>query len=255
MALRRRTLAIAALGLLGALSSCGGAARRGERGPRSVPMAAAAQPAAVLVGRIQAAYAGVDHLRAGFHQEVTNATFGSTRTSDGVVTLARPARMRWDHHRGGVGRALVVSRSVITDGDPLYVIDHAAQRVVVRAAADDVTAVLVGFFLARGALAADFVAELDVSGAFAAGDAVVVALTPKVANPRYRRLYLLVDPATALVRESIVLDDAGDTERVRFDAPDRGGPIDDHWFAFDPATVPGYEVIDVREPAPTSPPP
>lgn len=126
---------------------------------------------------------------------------------------------------------------------------------MVRAAADDVTSVLVSFFLARGALATDFVAELDVSGAFAAGDAGVLALTPQVPSPRYRRLYLLVDPATALVRESVVVDEAGDGERVRFVAPDLGGPIDDRWFALDPATVPGYEVIDARAPMAASPPP
>src|SRR5512140_1952771 len=99
----------------------------------SIPLAGAPTATAVnandIVDKVQKFYAEITHVTASFRQAVTNETFGSTKTSDGTVGIAKPGKMRWDYLEKK-GTAVKVKKSFISNGQNLYVVEHDNMQVV-----------------------------------------------------------------------------------------------------------------------------
>src|SRR5215471_11065180 len=107
----RKLLAIIAL-VLGVIP--------GPRPGRSAT-AAPAISAEEAVKKVQSYYASTQKLKADFRQEYTNATFGRTSKSDGVLWIAKPGKMRWDYKTPD-------PKYFISDGTTLWVYDQAAKQ-------------------------------------------------------------------------------------------------------------------------------
>lgn len=210
--------------------------------------APAAQSATAVVQHVQDFYAKITHVTALFRQEVTNNTFGSTKSSDGSVWLMKPGKMRWDYlekKRGDVQ----VKKSFISNGKQLFLVEHDNKDVVKKNLQQDMLPVAVTFLYGQGDLNKEFNAELDKTASYGSKDDLVLKLTPKQPSAQYKALYLVVDPKDYHVKESVIVDSSNNVNHFHFFAPDFQKPIKDSWFEFDPSSVKNYRIIDGDQPA------
>ncbi len=209
--------------------------------------AAAAPNANTVVDNVQKFYAGIKQVSAQFRQTVTNSTFGTTKKSDGSVWLMKPGKMRWDYVEKKKDKAQV-SKSFISNGKYLYVVEHGNKQVVKKNLENDLMPVAVTFLYGKGDLNAEFNAALDTSGTYGGKDDLVLKLTPKQPSAQYKSLFLVVNKSDYHVSQSIIIDSSNNVNHFRFFAPDFEEPIKDSWFQFDPRSVPNYRVVDADQP-------
>ena len=224
-----------------------------------VAVAASTASANDVVQQVQKFYANIQQVTALFRQEVTNSTFGSSKTSDGEVWLKKPGKMRWDYLEKKHGD-VQVKKSFISNGKQLWVVEHDNKDVVKKNLQQDMLPVAVTFLYGKGDLTRDFNAELDKTTSYGAKDDLVLKLTPKQPSAQYKALYLVVNPKDFHVKESIIVDSSNNVNHFHFFAPNFDKPVQDSWFEFDPASVKNYRVIDAdqaaqQQQAPAPPPP
>jgi len=221
------------------------------------PAAAAAAPASAadVVDRVQQFYAGIKQVTASFRQAVTNDTFGSTKTSDGTVWIAKPGKMRWDYlekkdidtevdGKPAKKTEVKVKKSFISNGKSLYVVEHDNKQVVKKSLQQDLMPVAVSFLYGKGNLKAEFNPELDTTGKYGAQGDLVLKLAPKLPSAQYKNLYLVVSRADFHVSQSIIVDSSNNVNHFRFYRPDFQSPVKDAYFEFDERSVKNYRVID-----------
>ena len=230
--------------------------------PTTAPVAAtaAAAPttpasAADVVDRVQQFYAGIKQVTASFRQAVTNDTFGSTKTSDGTVWIAKPGKMRWDYlekkdvdtevdGKPAKKTEVKVKKSFISNGKSLYVVEHDNKQVVKKSLQQDLMPVAVSFLYGKGNLKAEFNPELDTTGRYGEKDDIVLKLAPKQPSAQYKNLYLVVSRADFHVSQSIIVDSSNNVNHFRFYRPDFQTAVKDAYFEFDERSVKNYRVID-----------
>ncbi len=212
--------------------------------PKPARVAQAPDAGTVLAG-VQKFYAGIQHVTAKFRQEVKNTTFGRSDISDGKLWIAKPGKMRWDYQAKKTKKTKAsVAKSFISNGNYLYVVDNENKQVIKKDLKQNLLPTAVTFLYGKGDLAADFTPEIDTSGTYGAKTDTVLKLTPKAASAQYKLLYLVVDPGTSRVKESVIVDGAGNTNHFRFYEPDFESSVKDAWFEFNEKTVKTYRVID-----------
>ncbi len=210
----------------------------------------AALSAADTIDKVQAFYAGIKQVSAQFRQVVDNATYGTSKTSDGNVFISKPGKMRWDYMekvttKGKV--AVQVTKSFVSNGTYLYVIEHANKTVSKKSLDQNLMPVAVSFLYGKGDLKAEFTPELDTTGKYGAKGDVVLKLTPKKPSAQYKNLYLVVSGGDYHVSQSVIIDANGGTNHFRFFAPDFKKAITDKWFEFDKSSVPDYRMVDLDQ--------
>jgi outer membrane lipoprotein carrier protein len=206
----------------------------------------AAPPSALdVVDHVQQFYAGISRVTASFRQSVTNDTFGSTKTSDGTVWIAKPGKMRWDYldKKKATGQ-VEVKKSFISNGKYLYVVEHDNKQVVKKSLERDLMPVAVSFLYGKGDLRAEFSPEIDRTGSYGDKTDIVLKLTPKQPSAQYKNLYLVVSPSDFHVSQSVIVDSSNNINHFRFYAPDFQKPVKDTFFEFDERSVKNYRVID-----------
>jgi outer membrane lipoprotein carrier protein len=213
----------------------------------SAPAPASAVTADAAVQNIQKFYGNVKQVTAQFRQSVKNATFGTSKDSDGKVWLAKPGKMRWDYLEKTTKGATTVKKSFISNGKTLYVIEHDNKQVIKKDLKQDLMPVAVSFLYGTGDLAKEFNAQLDTSGSYGTKGDVVLKLTPKTPSAQYKNLYLVADGKDFHVKESVIIDSSNNVNHFRFFAPDWDTPVKDSWFEFTEKSVPTYRVIDADQ--------
>jgi outer membrane lipoprotein carrier protein len=210
---------------------------------------ASAEPGATaVVGNVQAFYAKIKQVTAMFRQEVSNSTFGNTKSSDGTVWLMKPGKMRWDYLEKR-GSNVQVKKSFISNGKTLYIIEHDNKRVAKKNLSQDLMPVAVSFLTGTGDLNKEFNPVLDKTTSYGTKGDYVLKLTPKQPSAQYKALYLVADPKDFHVKESVIIDSSNNVNHFRFFAPDFQKEIPDSWFEFDPASVKNtYQIIDADNP-------
>lgn len=202
--------------------------------------------AGAVVQKVQDFYAGIKQVTAQFRQTVTNATFGSNKTSDGTVWLAKPGKMRWDYVDKKKGKTQV-TKSFISNGKYLYVVEHGNKQVVKKNLENDLMPVAVTFLYGKGNLAAEFNPEIDTSGKYGAKGDIVLKLTPKQPSAQYKNLYLVVAPDNFRVKQSVIIDSSNNMNQFQFFAPDFEKAMKDSIFEFDERSVKNYRIIDADQ--------
>jgi outer membrane lipoprotein carrier protein len=202
------------------------------------------------VTNIQTFYATIKQVTAQFRQEVRNATFGTSKTSDGKLWILKPGKMRWDYYEAKKGGATTTKKSFISNGTTLYDVEHDNKQVVKKNLQQDLLPVAVTFLYGKGDLKAEFNAALDTSGTYGGKDDVVLKLTPKQPSAQYKSLFLVVNKTDFHVSQSVIVDSSNNVNHFRFFSPDFEEPIKDAWFEFDPRSVPNYRVVDADQPQP-----
>lgn len=224
--------------------------------PAAIPLAAAPgavavapQDAGAIVDNVQKFYAGIHQVTASFRQTVTNQTFGSSKTSDGSVWIAKPGKMRWDYIEKR-GANFIVKKSFISNGSTLYVIELDNKQVVRKNLQQDLMPVAVSFLYGKGDLKTEFTAEVDKDNAYAAKGEVTLRMTPKKPSAQYKTLFLVVNPSNYRVTQSIIVDSSNNTNHFRFYSPDFEKPVDAKWFEFDAKKLKDYRIIDADQQQP-----
>jgi outer membrane lipoprotein carrier protein len=184
-----------------------------------------------VVDAVQKAYEGTRDFRGAFTQRFTYTMLRRTQESSGVVTFQKPGRMRWDYSQPA-------PKSFLVDGRALWVVQPQDKVAFVNACfqQDGLTA-SVAFLFGDGKLREQF----DVSwfdGVFGEKTDHHLLLVPRQANAVFARLILVVDPKSSRVKQSIVVDPAGNVNqflftRLEFNVGKKGG-IDDKVFAYVP---------------------
>jgi outer membrane lipoprotein-sorting protein len=166
----------------------------------------AALAADTVVDNVQKFYARIKQVSATFRQTVEYANFGTDKTTDGSVLIAKPGKMRWDYVEKRKGKIEVV-KSFISNGQYLYLVEHDNKQVSKKNLQNDVMPVAISFLYGTGNLKAEFSAELDTTGKY--GDPksdLVLKLTPKQPSAQYKNLYLVVNSQDFHVSQSIIID-------------------------------------------------
>jgi outer membrane lipoprotein carrier protein len=236
------------------------ASSKGAKSAKSTPDAGvvAAQPAAVdsgvavapsrptpppmapevkdLVDRMQAFYEKTQDFTAGFEQVYTYKMFKRVARSAGQVTYKKPALMRWEYETQD-GKPS--PRTFVLAGERVYAFDPGAKLLTRAAISTNQLSASVTFLFGQGRLADEFSIAAASCGAC---KGTLLELTPLVPDARFKRVKLEVDPKTAQVLRSIVVDPDGSENAITFLSLATNVGVDEKVFKLSPP--PGTQVQD-----------
>src|SRR5262249_6234245 len=156
-------------------------------------------------------------------------------TERGQVLIKKPGKMRWEY-------LTPEKKLFISDGVKLYsYVPEDNQVVVTGVPAGDRAGAPVLFLAGKGNLTRDFTPELvDVPAGFPSGSRAI-KLVPKVPQPDYDSLILVVDQAFLTLRGIVTIDAQGGRSTISFANLKENVGTPDKMFAF---SIPrGAEVI------------
>ncbi|WIG95453.1 outer membrane lipoprotein carrier protein LolA [Myxococcus sp. SDU36] len=159
-----------------------------------------------LVDRMQAFYEKTGDFRAGFRQDYKYKTFRRTQTSEGTVTYKKPGLMRWEYQKPS-------PRTFVLAGSKVYAYDPAAQSLTVANVDTSQLSASVTFLFGQGKLADEFNIT---QGACKDCKGTLLVLDPLKNELRFRQVRLEVDPSTAQVLKSTVVDPDGSENAISF---------------------------------------
>ena len=215
-------LAVTAAALAAALAPSASRAQR--RAPLS---------AAHVAAQVQAFYDQTRTVETAFYQAHYDRIYRRTTRSRGVLTIARPGKLRFDY-LGGDGKVVVSDGSRLTvyepgdDGGPgQYARTAVAQEGVPSALA---------FLTGSARFERDFHVRLVDPDRFG-WDGHVLELRPRRPEPAYLRAFLYVDDdprAAGVVHRVLIQDHEGNLNRFDFRRMRFNRPLDESRFDFRP---------------------
>lgn len=216
------------------------------------PVAGAGQVTAdQALDKIQAFYASISSVSAKFRQHVANPQFGTDKTSNGAVLIAKPGKMRWDYYetRKEKGKDVTANtKTFVSNGSYLYVVEYDNKQVSKKNLQNEAMPVAISFLYGKGDLKATFTAALNPTSSYAGKDRLVITLTPKEKSTQYKTLELVVSTTDYHVLQSILTDGNNNTNRFEFFEPNFKAAIPDTRFTFDPKKdTPNYRLIDLDQ--------
>jgi len=186
----------------------------------------------VLVDRVQGFYEKTQDFTADFKQDYTYKAFKRTQTSTGTVTFRKPALMRWEYDKPS-------KKTFVLAGDRVFAHDPEAKLVTRAALSTNQLSASVTFLFGVGKLENEFsIAKKACSTC----TGTQLELTPLVADPRFKKIYLEVDEKTAQVLKSTVIDPDGSENAISFINLKTNVGIDEKSFKIVPP--PGTQVQD-----------
>ncbi|MFY1824616.1 outer-membrane lipoprotein carrier protein LolA [Myxococcus fulvus] len=177
-----------------------------ETKPAAKPATPMAPEVKTLVDRMQAFYEKTGDFRAGFKQDYKYKTFRRTQSSEGVVTYKKPGLMRWEYQTPS-------ARTFVLAGNKIYAYDPAAQSLTVAGVDTSQLSASVTFLFGQGRLADEFAIT---KGACKDCKGTLLVLNPLKEEPRFKQVRLEVDPASAQVLKSTVVDPDGSENTISF---------------------------------------
>ena len=142
------------------------------------------------VHAMQAFYEKAKDCSASFTQSYVNQAFKKTLTSSGTLRFKKPGMLRFDY-TAPEAKFFVVRNDRITSYVP------AAQQAMVGSFKADQLSASVTFLFGKGNLESEFTIHAPDRTDLAAGTAML--LLPKKDDPRFSKIYFVVDPATGFV--------------------------------------------------------
>lgn len=188
-----------------------------------------------LVDRMQAFYEKTQDFTADFRQDYTYKAFKRTATSTGTVTFKKPALMRWEYLKPA-------KKTFVLAGDTVYAHDPEAMLLTVGSINTDKLSASVTFLFGKGKLADEFsIAKV----ACAKCKGTLLEMTPLTPDPRFQMVKLEVDPTTAQVLRSIVIDPDGSENAITFSNLKANTGVSAEHFKLNPPD--GTQVQDFRK--------
>lgn len=168
--------------------------------------AALAPEVKALVDRVQAFYEKTGDFTADFKQEYLYKSFKRTVVSTGKVLFKKPGMMRWEYEKP-------TAKTFVLAGERVIAYDPEA-KLLTRAAIDtNQLSASVTFLFGRGKLDSEFFIAKVACGKCTG---TRLELTPRLPDPRFKKIYLEVDEKTAQVLKSTVIDPDGSENAISF---------------------------------------
>ena len=214
---------------------------RPKPAPKPAPVAAPVDPAKEVVARIQKFYESTTDLHARFEQEVASG-LGVRKKASGEVWLKKPGRMRWEYQKPE-------KKLMVADGTALWVYEPDDEQAFRQNLSSSSLPSSVTFLWGAGRLGDEFEVTIERRGDQAPGGPealgvtgdVVLKLVPKQPTAQYRHLFFVVDGQSFVVKETVVFDQQGGKNHMRFRELRLNQGVGDDKFRFTPP--PGTNVI------------
>jgi outer membrane lipoprotein carrier protein len=181
-----------------------------------------------VIDTLQKTYEGTRDFKGSFKQKFTYTMLRRSQESTGRVSFEKPGRMRWDYDKPA-------EKAFIVDGKALWIVQPQDKVAFVNACfqQDGLTA-SVAFLWGEGRLREQFnISWFD--GVFGDKTDHHLLLLPKSNNAVFARLILVVDPKTSRVKQSVVVDPAGNVNQFMFSDLVFNGGISKGTFTYKPA--------------------
>jgi outer membrane lipoprotein carrier protein len=177
-----------------------------DAGAQAPPPGAIAPEVKALVDRMQRFYEKTADFTASFRQDYTYKSFNRTQSSTGKVTFLKPAMMRWDYEKPS-------PKTFVLSGDKVYAYDPEAMTLTIAGLKSNELSASVTFLWGVGKLEKEFwIASQPCPNC----KGVLLEMTPWHPDPRFQKVRLEVDPKTAQVLRSIVVDPDGSENAIAF---------------------------------------
>jgi outer membrane lipoprotein carrier protein len=202
--------------------------------PASSVSSARTLTAPAVAAAVQSFYDQTKSVEAEFFQTYYSRLYDKYDRSSGKVKFEKPGRMRWDYSAPN-------GKVIVSDGKRLLIYEPGdegeAGQVFERAMGESELPQALSFLTGTGKLASDFSFRLLDAAAqgFTAG--YVLELLPKTPDPRFERILFYVDgdpKRQGLVHRVLIVDAAGNRNRIDFKSPRFNRPIDAKTFAWQP---------------------
>ena len=185
-----------------------------------------------LVDRMQGFYERTQDFTADFKQEYHYQTFNRTIVSTGTVAFQKPAKMRWEYLTPS-------KRSFVLSADRIYALDPEAQTLTKAALPTSQLSASVTFLWGKGKLSDEFdISRTECTECLG----TLLTLLPKKPDARLREVQLDIDPKSAQVRRSIVIDPDGSRNVITFSHLKTNVSLPKETFQLTPP--PGTQIID-----------
>ena len=182
------------------------AAPKATEAPKPAEKKASSPEVTELVTRMQSFYEKTQDFSSEFKQDYKYKALRRTQTSTGKVTYKKPGLMRWEYEKPS-------ARTFVLAGEKVYAYDPAAQTLSVGRIDTTQLSASVTFLFGQGKLADEFSIS---KGACKDCKGTLLVLDPLKADPRFRQVRLEVDPKTAQVLKSTVVDPDGSENTIAF---------------------------------------
>jgi outer membrane lipoprotein carrier protein len=159
-----------------------------------------------LVERMQQFYETTNDFGADFRQDYSYTLSKRTQTSTGTVIFRKPGLMRWDYAKPS-------AKTFVLAGVKVYMHDPEAKLLTVASIGTSKLSASVTFLFGQGKLADEFaITQKDCAKC----TGTLLQLDPLVPDARFQRILLEVDPKTAQVTKSTVVDPDGSENAISF---------------------------------------
>jgi outer membrane lipoprotein carrier protein len=195
-------------------------------------------PLTTVVEKMQKNYDQAKDYRARFSQKYTNIAFNRTKVSTGEVSFKKPGKMRWDYDQPE-------KKMFLSTGKVLWLYEPEDKQAFRQDLKQSQLPAALSFLLGKGKLSDEF--EISLAGDIPYGRPTDyrLSLKPKQPQATYKSIYFLVDGASFLVNESVLINAAGDVNDITFSDVKVNSKLSDADFTWTkPADV---KVIDTAK--------
>ena len=198
---------------------------------------AGAQSLDEVIRGLEGAYGRMTDLKAEFAQSSFNKSLNQTIPAQGVVSLKRGGKLRWEYSEP-------TKQEIVSDGKTLWVYTPSLNQVNTGPAPEALSGPAGSFLAGLGKVREHFTVRfLNPAQPRDADGNVVLDLTPKQPLPTLSRLILSVDPKWE-VRKAVVYDQFENTVSMRFTKVTMNSGLSDKLFTFVPP--PNTAVVPLR---------
>jgi len=182
---------------------------------------------------VQGFYEKTADFTARFEQAYTYKTFKRTQKSSGSVIFKKPGQMRWEYEKPD-------PKTFVLSGEKVYALDPQAMTLTKAQLSTHQLSASVTFLWGKGKLADEFdIAKVPCPSC----SGILLVMDPRQLDPRFRQVQLEVDPKTAQVVKSTVVDPDGSENVVSFSQLKTNVGVKDDAFKLKPPD--GTQVVDL----------
>ena len=191
-----------------------------------------------VIRGLEAAYSRMTDLKAEFVQSSFNKSLNQTIPAQGVVSLKRGGKLRWEYSEP-------TKQEIVSDGKTLWVYTPSLNQVNTGPAPEALSGPAGSFLAGLGKVREHFTVRfLNPAQPRDADGNVALDLTPKQPLPTLSRLLLSVDPKQWEVKKAVVYDQFENTVAMRFTKVAMNSGLPDKLFTFVPP--PNTAVVPLR---------
>ena len=178
------------------------------------------------VDSMQKFYEDTKDFQADFKQVYKYKTFAKTTESTGRMRFRKAGpSMRWDYLKPS-------EKVFVVAAERVFAYDKEAKQLIVSRLNADRLSASITFLWGQGKLDQEFriakATRKDLPGGIA------LELTPKVTDPRFQKVFFLLDSKSFSVKETIVVDPDGSENRMTFSNQKTNAGLSDDVFKIEP---------------------